>query len=213
MFYCDSGSFFVDSISKLARALFHSKQDIAFSSLPLLELQWNKLLYSDNLLQQYNLNLNFSDLPPNQYSASFQLIKKTSMTLDFYQEYLSLCSVECLLNDDLSSFDTPAVFIEHRHDQAIFSLLCKKYRLQAFEDFSQYRFFPQSYAGIPSSFVKLPDDNIHFYYSTGYYHSSSDLKSPFLLFHTRSLFQPIYMLKLFLLYFLYKLGFKQIIVK
>ena len=72
------------TISKLARVLFHSKQDIAFSSLPLLELQWNKLLYSDNLLQQYNLNLNFSDLPPNQYSASFQLIKKTSMTLDFF---------------------------------------------------------------------------------------------------------------------------------
>ena len=58
------------------------------------------------------------------------------------EQYLKFCTDKsCLIDDD----EIEKHLIEHRHDQSIFSLLCKKMELNTFRDPSQYGIRPWEY--------------------------------------------------------------------
>jgi hypothetical protein len=59
--------------------------------------------------------------------ASFMVFIKNPTTLTFVQEWLELCQNEQLLTDSPSQKPNLAEFREHRHDQALLTLLSYKY--------------------------------------------------------------------------------------
>lgn len=92
----------------------------------------------------------------NQCLASFIVIRKSAMSMQFMREYLDYCCNPKILTDldNLCGLPNYPGFTAHRHDQSIFSLLCKKYQLQGFRDPSQWgnnqkgQFFNSSYPQI-----------------------------------------------------------------
>ena len=74
-----------------------------------------------------------------QRLSGFSLWRKSSMSIEFLNEYLEFARDERIVTDIDNQCGYPNYkdFKEHRHDQSIFSLLTKKYKLKSFRDPSQ----------------------------------------------------------------------------
>jgi len=71
--------------------------------------------------------------------ASFMLLKKTNLTEKFFSDYLTYSQDERCITDTPSTLgEEYSEFMNHRHDQSIYSLLCKKYDLKFYRDPSQF---------------------------------------------------------------------------
>ncbi|QBN19798.1 hypothetical protein [Flavobacterium nackdongense] len=140
LFHCDSSSFFIRNVRPLIELLEQSNLDIMAFALPLTEKEWT----SPKLLSYFNANEEI--LNSNQILANFLIVKKSKETQSFVKEWLELCSNIQLLNDNGIIDDKyPSYFKEHRYDQSILSLLCKKYSVEPFRDPSQFGIFPEMY--------------------------------------------------------------------
>ncbi|AGH43157.1 hypothetical protein [Paraglaciecola psychrophila] len=138
IFYCDSGSFFVNNIDHLIKSMGKAKAEIMLFETPLIECQWTNQYLFDAL----NLNDDKYRLT-NQISATYILIKKTNETVTFIKEYLSLCSNINFVTDKQKV--KSKMVIDHRHDQSILSLLAKSKNIKPFKDPSDYGVYPFRY--------------------------------------------------------------------
>lgn len=135
VFYCDSGSYFLDCIDLLIRSLDVSGQSIMCFDLNHSESSYSKKAAIEAILK----DTGDKDLG-NQRLASFILIKKDDFSVNFVAEWLEACQVKDWICDvpETDLKDEITNFVDHRHDQSLFSLLTKKYNLQSFCDPSQY---------------------------------------------------------------------------
>ena len=132
LLYMDAGSYIIDSIRPLIDLFAHNKPIICFESHEI-EKHWTKrdcfiALNCDSPL--------YTDT--KQRMATFHLWKKCAASLDFVDEWLRFVVQRKLINDSPSKAPNYPGFIEHTHDQSIFSLLSKKYDIEAFRDPSQF---------------------------------------------------------------------------
>ena len=68
-----------------------------------------------------------------QYWAGCFFIKKTDKSINFLNEWLEVFDKNFhLIDDGFSKIENYSEFIENRHDQSVFSLLCKRYKLASF---------------------------------------------------------------------------------
>lgn len=140
LFYADAGSFFLKSVDQLIDELSKSNQHVMGFELPLIESQWTK----KELFK--SLNCEGERFPhTNQILASFILIKKSDFSMSIFKEYLDSASCEINITDVWNKKEQDKDFIEHRHDQSIFSLLYKKHKLKPFKDPSQFGSYPYGY--------------------------------------------------------------------
>jgi hypothetical protein len=135
LFYCDSGSYFIKPITPLIEISSLNSQDIIVFELSFTERIWTK---RDAFILMNCDSPKYSE--SNQRLASFSLWKKSNFTIDFINEFLHYAQDERLITDLENQCGYPNYpdFREHRHDQSIFSLLSKKYDLNAYRDPSQW---------------------------------------------------------------------------
>lgn len=188
LLYTDSGVQYVRNIAPLIIQLEKSKQDIMLFDLPLIEIQWTKKY----TIKKINGDLNDFDFS-NQRNGAFILIKKTPNSTAFIKEWLNLCCQPDLLQPtDKHSNNEDMLFIEHREDQSILSLLSKKWGIGSFSD--------------PSDFSKLP----YLYLSKNYlvripsYEENLIIKKVFFI-HSRGNNIIEYLIKFLIRYFLMSL--------
>jgi len=134
LFYCDAASYFFRSAKPLLDSI---KQDMFAVNVPYKEEEYTKReafeilgLHGDNYEKT------------RQFHASFMGFKKNSFTERFINEWLTLCQNKELLCGLLDKYKQTANFIDHRFDQSIFSLLCKKYKIKPSPDPSQWGINP-----------------------------------------------------------------------
>jgi hypothetical protein len=134
LFYCDSGSHFVDRIDPLIELATRTQQQVIPFELIHLERCYTK---RETLILMGCDAARFTDT--RQRLGSFILFQKSAFTEKFVDEFLELAQDPRLIADMKSSVgsDYPD-FVAHRHDQSIFSLLTKRYGLTAYRDPSQY---------------------------------------------------------------------------
>lgn len=138
LFYCDSGAAYINRVQFLIDSLEKVGQDIMPFELPLIEKQWTQ---SESVrLMDCDTN-EFKE--SNQILATYILIRVSDKSKNFIREYMKICENYKILIDN-NTIDNDCL-IEHRHDQSIFSLLCKKYNLEVFRDPSQYGIRPWEY--------------------------------------------------------------------
>lgn len=71
------------------------------------------------------------DRRSDQIIATAVIIRKNKFSANFINEWLSLCEDYHILDDSKSIHGKePKDFYDHRHDQSIFSLLCKKHGIK-----------------------------------------------------------------------------------
>lgn len=145
LFYCDSGAAYINKVEYLIDSLEKSNQDIMPFELPLIEKQWTKTKTFE--LMGCNKSI-FKE--NNQILATYILIKVSENSRKFIEQYLKFCTnKDCLIDSN----ETEKYLIEHRHDQSIFSLLCKKAQLDTFRDPSQYGIRSWEYMANSRSYV------------------------------------------------------------
>lgn len=134
LFYCDSGSHFVHCTDELIHS-FDTSFDIMPFELQTIEKHWTKrdcfqLMECDKA----------EVIDTKQRLGSFSLWKKTAFTMKFVEEWLNYSKDERIVTDIENVLGLPNYdgFVEHRHDQSIFSLLLKKYEIKVYRDPSQH---------------------------------------------------------------------------
>jgi hypothetical protein len=135
LFYCDSGSLFIDNVEPLLRLPEKFGQDIIPLGLGALEKQYSK---RDAFILMDCDEARFTDTQQRQ--ASFIVLRNTAFSKMFVKEWLSYAQDPRILTDadNVEGKSNYPEFIDHRHDQTIYSLLTKKYNLQPFRDPSQW---------------------------------------------------------------------------
>lgn len=135
LFYCDSGAYFVNSISPLIQIISDNRQDIMPFELMYLEKNWTK---RDAFILMDCDKPDYSE--SKQRLGGFILFRKSEFTMDFMRDFLRYSQDERIITDSENQLGYPnyPYFRENRHDQSIFSLLTKKYNLDAFRDPCQW---------------------------------------------------------------------------
>ena len=67
-------------------------------------------------------------------SGGIVILRKNFLVINIIKKwYISCCNYD-ILDDYSSNISNDPEFIEHRHDQAIYSLLCYKYKVKSIND-------------------------------------------------------------------------------
>ena len=133
--YLDSGAYYINRISYLIKQMEKDGQDIMSFELPFQEKKYTKRDIFVYMKCDSEIYTN-----TNQRMATMILLKKTDKVVSFVDEWLDYGEREGIITDQPNHFGKTNYkeFIENRHDQSIFSLLCKKYGVIAYRDPSQY---------------------------------------------------------------------------
>jgi hypothetical protein len=139
LIYLDSGGFYVRKVNTLIEKLRDSKQEIMLFEQPLIECQWTKktVLIS---LDAYTDEIRFS----NQ-TLGIMIIIKSARSCAFVERWLELCQQEELICPKEKDETEDFMFISHREDQSILSVLGKKEKIIPFSDPSNFGKLPEGY--------------------------------------------------------------------
>jgi hypothetical protein len=133
--YSDSGSFYQNSIQPLVDKIMQEKSGVlSFELKGLIEKEYTK---RDTFI------LMNQDLPEytdtSQREATFIWLIKNDFTINLISEYLNYAQNESIITDINSKIaENYSGFKDHRHDQSIWSLLCKKYKIPSHRLISQH---------------------------------------------------------------------------
>jgi hypothetical protein len=134
LFYCDSGSHFIDRVDPLIEVATHTEQPVIPFDLSHPERRYTK---RDALILMGCDTPRFTER--GQRLGSFILIRKCPLAETFVDEFLELAQDARLIANRPSRLGPEYPdFIAHRNDQSIFSLLTKRHGLDAYRDPSQF---------------------------------------------------------------------------
>lgn len=137
IFYCDSGCSFVDNFNKtdLFDLCFNDEKGLILFDAHYMNKDYTKkdCFYYMNCDEEKYTN-------GSQLVASFQLVRKTDFTINFYKEHIKYAKDYRIITDvpNECGLENYGSFLDHRHDQSILSLLAIKHNLSIQEDISQY---------------------------------------------------------------------------
>lgn len=134
--YSDSGCHFIHSMDPVFKRLEESKNSLLSFNLSQIEKEWNK--------RDCFIHLN-CDVPKytdtKQIMSTFLLCKKNEFTYHIVNEWQNMMSIFHMVADE---FISPSKnknypnFKEHRHDQSVLSLICKKNNVSFMEDITEW---------------------------------------------------------------------------
>ncbi|WXT99920.1 MAG: hypothetical protein Ctma_0626 [Catillopecten margaritatus gill symbiont] len=204
LFYCDSGAFFLKSVDILIKELEKYDQDIMGFEVPLIEKQWTK----KELFINMGCDNDFFK-ESNQIMGGYVLVKKTKKSVDFFKQHLQYSCNEINITDKYNDINQSKYFIDHRHDQSIFSLLYKKYKLRPFKEPTQFGDNPWCYSGSGANATKgLISNKLHALDNGRQYrYFKYNEKYKNVLFHVRKGNVLISLIKFRIKEVLHKLGF------
>jgi hypothetical protein len=102
------------------------QQNIIGTSAASTDISYTKM----DLIKHLEMDGNVDLLQISQIAATTLMMIKNDLIMNFIDEYYSVCANNYNLIDDTPSIENNFCgFIENRHDQSVFSLLAKKYKL------------------------------------------------------------------------------------
>lgn len=133
--YCDSGLEIIDSLSPLISICAEKENVLLFRNGNDINSAWIK---RDCFVLMECDNKEFWDSP--HCDAALSLYKKSNLSIQFVEEWLTHCKNKHIITDspNICGKDNLLGFIDHRCDQAILSLLAKKYKLELYRMPTQF---------------------------------------------------------------------------
>ena len=146
--YCDAGASL--NTSKKAVKRFYDYIDIlADVNTSQLRMRCESHFLEKNythrrLFDYFNIKLDSQIADSTQLQAGHQFYKKNQESLDYFQEYSKVLEEDVNLITDVYSEERQInTFVEHRHDQSIFSLMSKKYDSKIIDNETEFRIKPE----------------------------------------------------------------------
>lgn len=135
LIYMDSGAY----LTKPVDDLLSSIDERGILCFQLKNQKNNKWIKGDCFFTVNNLNETYKFKDDEQILASFIFFKKTNFCVDFIKKWLFYSQNENILTDIPNLYKENCLeFNDHRHDQAIFSLMCYNYNISCIPDISQW---------------------------------------------------------------------------
>jgi hypothetical protein len=132
--YSDSGSFYQSSPQPLVDLILRDPQGVlSFELKGLLEKVYTK---RDTFILMGLDEPKYTD--SSQREATYIWLIKNEFTVNLVDEYLKYSQDERIITDLPSENPNYIDFKDHRHDQSIWSLLCKKYNVEPHKLISQW---------------------------------------------------------------------------
>jgi hypothetical protein len=132
--YSDSGSYYQESVQPLIDAIQSEKSGVlSFELLGLLERVYTK---RDTFVLMGLDEPKYSET--SQREATYIWLIKNEFTVNLINEYLEYAQDIRIITDSPSQNENFFDFQDHRHDQSIWSLLCKKYDITPHRLISQH---------------------------------------------------------------------------
>lgn len=181
LIYTDAASYFVKDISHIITYFNVIDQDIMCFDLPLQSNQWTK---EETF---FLMNASKVERESNQISASFIIAKKKPNIVSFSKLWLKFCCNIELISDTIYNpkYSNPSIFISHRFDQSILSILYIQHGFKSFRDPSQYGFLTWEYI-ISKKVIYRPNINYDKdKYPTIFFHSRNIRNIKLFHFKTR----------------------------
>ncbi len=138
LIYTDSGMCYIKGVDALIQKMKETNQDIFLTDIPLLEVQYT---HPEVLRKLNGQEFKFS----NQIQGAPLIVRKTASAERFINDWLILCQDRSLLIADSYGSIDENLFIAHREDQSILSILAKKNGIKPFTEVSDYGLFPLQY--------------------------------------------------------------------
>jgi hypothetical protein len=137
LIYTDSGSVYVNKIQYLIDCMEKENVNIMIFSLQN-ELLERKYVKRDALILTDCDKPQYTDTP--QSIGGYMVCKKSPEVEQFFDEVLKYVQDIRIISDSPNELGKPNYddFVDHRHDQAVISLMTKKHGLKRFRDPSQY---------------------------------------------------------------------------
>lgn len=133
--YSDSGSIYQASVQPLIDKIQKDKHGVlSFELKGLIEKDYTKV----DTFNMMSLNsIKYTD--SSQREATYIWLIKNEFTVKLIEEYLEYAQNENIITDAPNiTGDNYPTFKDHRHDQSIWSLLCKKYDIESHRLISQH---------------------------------------------------------------------------
>lgn len=132
--YSDSGSYYQTSVQPLIDKIL--KEDSGVLSFSLTEIEKDYTRRDTFILMAMDKE-EYTHTP--QREATYIWLIKNDFTVNLVEEYLKYSQNENIITDinNIHGENYPG-FIDHRHDQSIWSLLCKKYKIPPHRLISQW---------------------------------------------------------------------------
>lgn len=133
--YTDAGSAFVNDVNYLIADMDAENVDVMAFAIDEIEKKWTKrdafIITGTDEETYFNTA---------QICATFIIVKKTDYTLKLINNFLEYATNDYINTDreNRLGYDNYEGFIENRHDQTAWSLLCKKEKIRPFRDPSQW---------------------------------------------------------------------------
>ena len=89
------------------------------------QIYFEKQYTKEDLFSHFNLENKLSIKNSEQIWSGTIFFKNNFQTKDFLKEWVEICRINNLIDDSPSKNINNKEFIEHRHDQSAFSILCK----------------------------------------------------------------------------------------
>ena len=135
IFYSDSGSRFVKQMDPILGKIEESNKGVAVFEM---SGHHKENEYCRKQVAQELVGCDKAIMESDQNMASFVGVRNCSEAFNIINKWLSLCKKEHLITDLPAQKDEFPMFIEHRHDQTLLSLLSKKLDLDTITDPSQW---------------------------------------------------------------------------
>jgi hypothetical protein len=133
--YSDAGSYYQSSVQPLVDKILQDKNGVlSFELKGLIEKEYTK---KDTFVLMDLDYPKYTD--SSQREATYIWIIKNQFTVNLIDEYLKFAQNENIITDIPNiKGDNYDIFKDHRHDQSIWSLLCKKYDIEPHRLISQH---------------------------------------------------------------------------
>jgi hypothetical protein len=132
--YMDSGAFFIKDPSFYLEQIDEEQGLIAFTMMQKTS-KWTK----GDCFYDINTNKNYEFMNENQVQATYIFLKKCDFSVSLVKDWLNFCTKKNLITDcDNIYMKNLPDFIDHRHDQSIFSLLCYNRNVKMIPQIDQY---------------------------------------------------------------------------
>lgn len=133
--YTDSGAAFVRPIRELVEIMNRDKQDVMCFCIDQIERKWCKkdaLILMDCDKSEY--------LDTAQICSGYIFLRNNAFSRNIISQWLAFNKDPRVVTDEANTLGKPNYpeFIENRHDQTIWSLLCKKNGIQPYRDPSEF---------------------------------------------------------------------------
>jgi hypothetical protein len=131
----DSGAFFVQDPVEYIEMTNTEKGHIGFSMIQRTS-KWTK----GDCFYEINKNRDYEFSEKNQLQATYLIFTNNQFVRDFVSKWLNFCCKENLITDSPSlHLSSMSDFIDHRHDQSIYSLLCYNENIPVVPQIDQFR--------------------------------------------------------------------------